>query len=202
MHQKNVFINCPFDKEYFHLLKVFVFTILYIGFFPRLTLENSDSSETRISKIVNLISNSQFGIHDLSRLKARRKGEYFRLNMPFELGIDFGNKQYSTINKEKKILVLCAEKYEYQKAFSDFSGFDIKVHNNKEYDLIKVIREWFKETIGVKGISGPTGIWNRYMDFLSDLNDAYLSKGFSEKDIEEISLSEFIEFVNDWFPVN
>lgn len=199
MNPKGVFINCPFDNEYIHLLKVMVFSIIFIGYIPKLTIESSDSSQTRISKIINLISESKFGIHDLSRIKASEKGEYFRLNMPFELGLDIGNKHYSSDNKDKKILVLCAEKYDYQKALSDFSGCDIKIHNNLEYDLIKVIREWFKETVGVADIAGPMGIWNRYMDFKADLDFAFKEKGFSEEDLKQISLYEYMEYTQHWY---
>ena len=39
----NVFINCPFDDQYFDLLKAIIFTICYFDFIPRISLENSDS---------------------------------------------------------------------------------------------------------------------------------------------------------------
>ena len=170
MGKKDVFINCPFDNEFRSLLRVLIFTIIFIGYVPKLTLEKSDSSQTRISKITELISASELGIHDLSRIKATKKGEFFRLNMPFELGMDFGNKCYSADNKEKKILILCSEKYDYQKALSDLAGCDIKSHNNVETQLVKVLREWFHETVGVEDITGPTGIWYKYTDqFMNNL---------------------------------
>ena len=43
---KNVFINCPFDQEYLSLLRPLLFTILYVGFNPKIGLESSDSGET------------------------------------------------------------------------------------------------------------------------------------------------------------
>ena len=86
--EKSVFINCPFDEGYLSLLRPLVFTILYLDFHPRLALERSDSEETRIRKIVNLIQASKFGIHDLSRCRSSKRGEFFRLTMPLELGID------------------------------------------------------------------------------------------------------------------
>jgi hypothetical protein len=53
-------------------------------------LERLDSGRPRIDKIISLIKESKYAIHDLSRLKAREAGEYYRLNMPFELGLDVG----------------------------------------------------------------------------------------------------------------
>lgn len=83
--ENNVFVNCPFDAEYKPLLDPLLFTIRYLGFQPRIALERSESGESRIAKIIELIEESKFAIHDLSRLKAKRKGEISRLNMPFEL---------------------------------------------------------------------------------------------------------------------
>ena len=104
----NVFINCPYDVEYLPLLRPLVFTVLYAGLNPRLASERLNSGETRISKIVELIRESRYAIHDLSRIKAARKGEYFRLNMPFDLGLDVGCATFSSDRhlREKRCLIL------------------------------------------------------------------------------------------------
>lgn len=91
--ERNVFINCPFDPEYYPLLRPLLITLVLLGFNPRIALERSDSGEQRIDKICELITNSKYSVHDLSRLKAERKDEFYRLNMPFELGIDYGASQ-------------------------------------------------------------------------------------------------------------
>lgn len=88
--ERNVFINCPFDSEYLPLLRPLLFTVIDLGLTPRIALERLDSGAPRIQKIISLIRDSKFAIHDLSRLEAKAAGEYFRLNMPFELGIDVG----------------------------------------------------------------------------------------------------------------
>lgn len=72
--EKNVFINCPFDDEYLPLLRPLIFTLLTIGYTPRIAKERLDSGEPRFRKICELISESQYGIHDLSRVQAKRKG--------------------------------------------------------------------------------------------------------------------------------
>ena len=58
----------------------------YLGFRPKIALEELDSGAPRIGKIIDLIRTSRYAIHDLSRLQARRRGEFYRLNMPLELG--------------------------------------------------------------------------------------------------------------------
>src|ERR1700674_4726096 len=86
----DVFVNCPFDREYLPLLRPILFTIIDLGFSPRIALESLDSGRPRIEKIITLVESSKFAIHDLSRIQARQAGEYYRLNMPFELGLDVG----------------------------------------------------------------------------------------------------------------
>jgi len=127
--EDSVFINCPFDDEYHHILRPILFTAIYLGLKPRIALERSDSGEPRISKIIELIKASKYAIHDLSRLRANEAGEYFRLNMPFELGIDVGCRTFgSNALGDKRCLILEAAKYRYQAALSDLSGSDIAVH--------------------------------------------------------------------------
>ncbi|ETR65194.1 MAG: hypothetical protein OMM_06111 [Candidatus Magnetoglobus multicellularis str. Araruama] len=164
--KKNVFINCPFDDDFRQILIGIVFTVMYFGFKPRLSLERSDSAESRIDKIIDLILESKFGIHDLSRIVSKEKGEHYRMNMPFELGIDYGCKrlkdgQWST----KKILVLEKEKYRYHKAISDLSGSDIKHHNNEVIKAIQAVRDWFITEELSRGHSGKK-VWNNFNEYV------------------------------------
>ena len=62
---KNVFINCPFDSDYVALLRPLLFTVLYLGYTPRIASERLDSGEPRIDKISELVQRSKFSIHDL-----------------------------------------------------------------------------------------------------------------------------------------
>lgn len=88
--ETSVFLNCPFDDEYLPLLRPILFAIIDLGFTPWIALESLDSGKPRIEKIISLIEASKYAVHDLSRSQARAPGEYYRLNMPFELGLDVG----------------------------------------------------------------------------------------------------------------
>ncbi|MFT4154443.1 hypothetical protein [Parafilimonas sp.] len=81
-----VFINCPFDDAYMALLHAVVFTVYRCGFFPQCALGDEDSSTSRLEKIINIIENCKYAIHDLSRTETGTSG-FPRFNMPFELGI-------------------------------------------------------------------------------------------------------------------
>ena len=58
----------------------------------RALTEQSNAAKPRIEKICELIQASKYSIHDLSRCQASQANELFRLNMPFELGVDFDAK--------------------------------------------------------------------------------------------------------------
>ena len=112
---RNVFINCPFDPELVPLLRPLLFTVLFLKFNPRIALERFDSGEARINKICELIRGSRYSIHDISRMRSRKKGEYYRMNMPLELGIDIGCRLVDEGALQSKIcLILDQEKYRYQ----------------------------------------------------------------------------------------
>jgi len=68
--------------------------VVYLGYSPRIALETNDSGKLRLNKITELIKESKLGIHDISRIKAKKKNEFFRLNMAFELGLDMGARNY------------------------------------------------------------------------------------------------------------
>jgi|ERR1035437_5564484 hypothetical protein len=197
-YKKNVFINCPFDEEYQSLLRPLLFTVIYLGFNPRITLERANSGEPRFNKICELINASLYSIHDLSRLQASKKDEYFRLNMPFELGLDVGARVFNpSKHKTKRCLILEKERYRFQKAISDISNSDIKHHNGEAIDIVKAIRNWFAEN-GLKHTPSTTIIWYSFTDFMDDFFEKRKSEGFTKNDIYEMPIKEMIDYMLEW----
>ena len=86
-YANSVFINCPFDKDYEPLLQSIVFTIFRCGFIPRSAMEEEDSSEIRLEKIIRLVAQCKYGIHDISKTGLDIDTDFPRFNMPFELGL-------------------------------------------------------------------------------------------------------------------
>jgi len=201
-YRKNVFINCPFDKKYLSLLRPILFTIIYLGFIPRISLESLDSGEPRFNKICKLIEQSKYGIHDLSRIQAKKKGEYFRLNMPFELGLDIGCRKFQQKKySDKKFLILEEKKYRYQAAISDLSNSDIKSHKNKPMIAVRQIRNWFVAN-GLKGAPSGKIIWYKFTDFITNFHKKRQAERFEKDDIYEMPISEYNDFINDWIKIN
>ncbi len=168
-YDKNVFINCPFDDRYFELLRTLVFTVVYFGFNPRISLESSDSGLSRLEKIIRLIQESKYGIHDLSRLQAKSIDEYYRLNMPFELGIDYGLRRFNPEFSDRRSLILETERYDYMKAISDINGFDIKSHEDIPKKLVECLRSWFSETVGLRNLNSSDKIYSDFIEFNTNL---------------------------------
>jgi hypothetical protein len=195
---KNVFINCPFDDEYFPLLKPLLYTIKKIGFKPRISLERNDSGEVRLHKIKELIESAKYSIHDLSRTKAKSVGEYFRQNMPFELGLDLGCRDYNSVSKykRKKILILEEEKYSVQKALSDLSFADCKCHKGEAEELIYEVRNWFAEN-GFRNVPSASSLWDGYNIFYADMFDEKAKLGFNKKDINRLPIAEFMSYIDE-----
>lgn len=196
---QNVFINCPFDDEYYFLLRPLLFTIIYLSFNPRITSERSDSGELRINKICELIKQSKYSIHDLSRIRAKKKNEFYRLNMPFELGIEYGCRHFATDQlRDKKCLILETAKYDYMKGLSDLSGVDIKSHNNDPAEIVFAVRNWFYETVGLRNVDSSTKIWYNFNQFAWDFYKLRESEGFSKKDLDMMPPIEYMDFIEDW----
>ena len=180
-----------------------LYTLIKYGFKPQLALLDSNSTKNRLEKIVGYIKESQYGIHDLSRIKSSEIGEYSRLNMPFELGIDYGY-MLAKNNNEKKLLVIGAEKHEYKIALSDFSGFDIKYHFNKPIEIIDCIRSWLLENSIISTMKASIEIFDDYNTFnstlFSDINLKYKQKNAFKKAIkmakDEINRMTVAEYIS------
>lgn len=201
---KSVFINCPFDTKYQPMLRSMLFTVISLGYFPRLAIECTDASINRLEKIASIIKESRISIHDLSRIKSEGKGEFARMNMPFEYGLDFGCKRYSEIPlmSTKKFLVLGSQKYEYMRALSDISGIDIVYHNDDETRLVKEVRHWFVLNESIKNAPSPNDIWMRFMDFNYKFLEKLQAKGYSMEDKYEIPLNEVIDSMEEFVVSN
>src|SRR6185503_6886081 len=193
----------PFDEQYKSLLRPILFTIVYLGFQPRLSSERSDSLEQRIEKILGLIKECKYSIHDLSRLKATKANDIFRLNMPFELGIEYGCRRVSTnYLKGKRTLILEKRLYDIKKALSDLSGVDIKNHNNQPAKTVQVLQHWFIETVGLEEPASPSVIWDRFNEFSYDFYLRRKSQGYSKGDLKMMPIPQYIRSIKRWIDSN
>ncbi len=196
---KNFFINCPFDIRYSSLLKPILFTIVYFGFTPQIASQSTDSGEQRINKILSLILKSRFSLHDLSRIRSRRRGEFFRLNIPFELGIDYGCRRAAAgYLRKKRFLVLGARPHDYKRALSDLGGIDAIFHANDPEKAVIALRNWFVETVRISKAPSGSALWEEFTQFYSDFYDQKKKAGFSRQDLNMMPIREYIAAIRHW----
>ncbi len=195
-----VFINCPFDDAYRGLLRPMLFSVCYLGLNPRIASEFFNSPENRITKICEIIGSSDYSIHDLSKCMSSAADEYYRMNMPFEFGIDYGRSYYR--QDDKRMLVLEGRRYDFQKAISDISGVDVKCHHNEPDEMVRCIRNWVIEAGIIPAADSPTQIWYAYSEFTSDFYDDRKARGFTDKDLNDMPTPEYIGAIRTWLEKN
>ncbi|MGH9421548.1 MAG: hypothetical protein ACRD3J_16340 [Thermoanaerobaculia bacterium] len=171
-HDVSVFINCPFDPPYKLMMRALIFAVFDCGFFPRSALEEDNAGEVRFHKIVRIIEECRFGIHDISRVQLDRSTRLPRFNMPLELGLFLGATTYGNDrNREKQCLILDRDRFRYQKFCSDISGQDVRAHATKPAKAIGVVRDWLSIAAAQNNVVIPSGsrIAERFRSFEAEL---------------------------------
>lgn len=89
-------------------------------------------------------------------------------------------------------------RFDYRRALSDISGLDIKSHQNEPAEVIRAVRDWFVETVGLRGVIGSTPLWYEFTEFTSDFYDARRSDGHSDEDLNMMPVPEYADFIREW----
>ncbi len=197
MKDNAIFINCPFDEEYLPLLRALLFVARFYGLDVKIASSDLDSKSNRLSRIIALMRESKYSVHDLSRMKSDKKGEYYRMNMPFELGLDYG------IGGDGKIfLIFENEPYKLKIALSDINGWDVRPHLDSPETLIMEFRRWIVVNRDLrqelKGYSS-SDIWYKYNDFYASFSDFMMIHHLKD---EEISIPEYLEYIDSYLNDN
>src|SRR5438874_677148 len=83
----SVFLNIPYDHSFENLYLAYIAGVSAYGRVPRATLE-IPSSARRLDRILDVMTECSYSIHDLSRVELDRSAPLTpRFNMPFELGL-------------------------------------------------------------------------------------------------------------------
>jgi hypothetical protein len=199
-YNDQVFINCPFDGQYSNMFRACVFTILDAGFIPRCSKEVDNATQFRLAAIVDLVKDCRYGVHDLSRVELDSDSNLPRFNMPFELGIFHGAKNFGgPKQKSKQCLVLEKEEYRYQKFISDISGIDVKSHKNSQKAIIHAIRDWLLTASRRTTIPAGADIHGRFGKFQSQIRRACKQRSQS---YDAMTFIELVNNMTDWLRVN
>ncbi|HEY0371344.1 MAG TPA: hypothetical protein VGD79_05055 [Thermoanaerobaculia bacterium] len=199
-YQDSVFLNVPFDRKYARLFNALVFAVHDCGFIARSALEVDDSGQARVLKILDIIEQSKYGIHDVSRAGLDRQTGLARFNMPLELGFFLGAIRYGTNKqRQKRCLVLDRERYRYRNFCSDIAGQDIRAHSDKPRDAIRAVRDWLSTHRAAVQMPGGKAIFDRYERFGAQLEvqatDVHL-------EADELTFGDYTKLVVGWLTKN
>jgi hypothetical protein len=162
----DVFINCPFDAEYKPIFYAAVFTVVRFGFRARCALETDDAAESRLYKIIKIISECKFAVHDISRTELSPGSQLPRFNMPLELGLWLGAHHLGRKDQAgKSCIVFDRDPYRYNQYISDINGQDIHAHGAGVEGLIKQLTAWLRLQPGGGHVAGGQAILQEYRDF-------------------------------------
>jgi hypothetical protein len=193
-----VFINCPFDEEYAPLLEAAIFCVVYFGFTPRLANERLEGGENRLDKIVGMIRGSKYSIHDLSRCRSKGIDEFFRMNMPFEFGMDLGFRRSGLHGlDEKKFLIFEQEPYDLKRSLSDVAGQDVEFHRGNYESVIRKVRDFFRVEANIAA-PGTSRLISDYVTFQGWMTEKKIEEGHSEKDALNLPTRERIDEMTNW----
>ena len=195
---QSVFINCPFDERYSPLLEAMAFCLVNLGFSPRLANERLEAGENRLDKIVNMIKGSMYSIHDLSRCKSERADEFFRMNMPFEFGVDLGLRLSGRDTwATKKFLIFEEHPYDLKRAISDIAGQDVAFHRSEFERVIENVRHFFRVEANYDA-PGPSRLISEYATFQGWLVEKKVHEGHSLKETMRLPSREKIDEMRSW----
>jgi len=194
-YERNVFINCPFDDEYTPLFEAIVFTIQACGFHPLCARSRLNSSDVRLHKILEIIGDCRYSIHDLSRTELDRTSALPRFNMPLELGIDLGCRAYGSGYEQKSFLIFDRDRFRFQAYVSDIAGQDIAHHANEPNRAIARVRDWLRTEAGRTDIPGAKAMQSNYATFRKEL--PAICEQFN-LDIFALTFADFLFVAGHW----
>src|SRR5262249_59475375 len=108
---------------------------------------------------------------DISRVQLDSSSRLPHFNMPLELGLFLGAREYGAgAQKLKRALILDRDRYRYQQFCSDIAGQDIRAHEDDPGQAISAVRAMLATALdGAPAVPGPAKIRERYAHFAEDL---------------------------------
>lgn len=185
----DVFINCPFDPGYQPFFYAIVWTVIRSGYRARCALEVDDGSQNRLGKIMDIIAECRFGVHDISNTNVDGDPPLPRFNMPLELGLWFGAHRFGGAGQvDKRCIILDRDRYRFQRFISDISGQDIHSHKGEVETLIGELAAWLRHLPGGEQPGGGKQLVQEYREFTAFLPTICAGHKLA---VEELTFDDF-----------
>ena len=163
-----VFLNYPYDSEFEDLADAMHFAVISAGLLPVCAKDINVTDKPRLLMLVDTILKCKYSAHDFSRSKGEGEDNLARFNMPFEMGIAYGQAHRT---QGHCCTFFVSEPHDYHKYISDLSGLDPTCHFSDDLSLVSQMYEWLRKVV-------PGGMFNsvttiemkeKYQHFKSEL---------------------------------
>ena len=136
---ESVFLNVPYDNAFEDLYLAYIVVLTQLGL--RIHAALAVPSQGRLGTIIDLIEQSEFSIHDLSRVEVSRGVP--RFNMPVELGLALYRSHAS--KGKHRLFIFESKAHRAQRSTSDVNGIDPQIHKGTAKGLMSALRNIFRQ---------------------------------------------------------
>jgi len=136
---ESVFLNIPYDKQFEDLYLAYIVDLTQLGLRVNATL--AVPNQGRLESIIQLIEQSDFSIHDLSRIELSEGIP--RFNMPVELGLALYRSHIA--KGRHRVFVFETKSYRAQRSTSDINGIDPQIHGGTPKGVMAGLRNIFRQ---------------------------------------------------------
>ena len=141
----DVFINVPFDSRYEPLFLALIAGLVSLGLNPRSVIQIGGSTD-RLRRLLGIIQECPFSIHDLSRVQASGQGSFRvpRFNMPFELGLAAAVSM-TAAGTVQQWRVIEAVRHRVGHSCSDVDGYTAEIHGGTVRGMCEALANIFPD---------------------------------------------------------
>ena len=141
----DVFINIPFDSNYEPLFLALIAGLVSLGLNPRSVVQIG-ASKDRLRRLIEIIQECPFSLHDLSRVQASGHGSFRvpRFNMPFELGLAAA-VCITAPGTKRQWRVIEAVRHRVGHSCSDVDGYNAEIHGGTVSGMCEALSNIFPD---------------------------------------------------------
>lgn len=136
---ESVFLNIPYDRGFEDLYLAYIVGLTQLGL--RVNATVGVPNQGRLKTIIGLIEESNFSIHDLSRIELSKGIP--RFNMPVELGLALYRSHVT--RGRHRVYVFESKPYRMQQSTSDINGIDPQIHNETAKGVMAGLRNILRQ---------------------------------------------------------
>ena len=185
---ESVFLNIPYDVAFENLYLAYIVGLTQLGLAINAAL--AVPSQGRLTTIIELIDESDFSIHDLSRVEVSRGVP--RFNMPVELGLALYRSHIT--NGQHRVFIFERKQYRAQRSTSDVNGIDPQIHNGTVRGLMGGLRNIFRQPQDVTTVPEMIASYRAVKQRIPEMRRNAGSKSLFEAAIfQDLKLASLVE---------